>query len=268
MADDTESAVGSVRIDLAPPIGWLIVDNPARRNAVNLDMWRQFAPGLEELEDHPDIRVIVLRGGGDEIFISGADISEFETTRRDAASARDYEHADGSAFAALRQATKPTIAMIRGYCLGGGVGLAVACDLRIAAHGTVFGIPAARLGIGYPPSAFRDVVKLIGPSAAKMLYFTAGRVDHDEALRIGLVDRIVQPDILESETHAIAATIGANAPKTIRAAKAAIDLLTGAPEDADWARVHALTDACFDSEDFAEGRRAFLEKRKPVFRDR
>ncbi len=248
-----------------PPTGWLVVDNPRRRNAVSLAMWQAIPNAVGRLEKNDDVRVIVLRGAGEKTFISGADISEFETVRRDADSARAYEDANAEAFTALRRAAKPTISMIRGFCFGGGVGLAVATDIRIAADNALFSIPAARLGVGYPPEAVRDVVKLTGPSRAKDLFFGAGRISHDEAIAIGLVDRVVPADKLEPETRAFAAAIADNAPLTLRAAKAAIDAVTAEPGSVDFDHIRRLTDACFDSADFAEGRRAFLEKRRPRF---
>lgn len=263
----TEQPAGTARIlcQAEPPIGWLIVDNPGRRNAVNLAMWQAIPEAVRQFDEDDSIRVIVLRGAGETAFVSGADISEFETARRDADSARAYEDSNADAFTALRNAAKPTISMIRGFCFGGGVGLAVATDMRIAADDALFAIPAARLGVGYPPEAIRDVVKLTGPARAKELYYTARRIDHAEALAIGLIDRTIPAENLEKETRALCAVIADNAPLTLRAAKAAIDAVTAPPGTVDPQTLRELTDACFDSADFAEGRTAFLEKRKPVF---
>ena len=254
------------RIDGA--IGWLVIDNPERRNAVALSMWKAIPEVVAGLDAHPDVRVIIIRGAGEVAFVAGADISEFAETRKDAAHALAYEELNGAAYAALRHAHKPTLAMIHGFCMGGGMGLAVAADMRLAADNAVFAIPAARLGVGYPPDGIRDAVKLIGPARAKDLFFTARRVDHAEALAIGLVDRVLPAAELEAETRALAATIAANAPLSIIAAKAAIDAVSGDPATADYERVRALTNTCFDSADFAEGRTAFMEKRKPVFQGR
>lgn len=253
-----------LRADVEPPIGWLIVDHPERRNAITLSMWRALPALVAALDADPAVRVIVLTGGGGQAFVSGADIAEFAEVRKDAASARAYEDVNEAAFAALRMATKPTVAMIRGPCFGGGVGLAAACDLRIAADDAIFSIPAARLGIAYPPPAVADVVALVGASRAKELFFTARRVGHAEALAMGLVDRVVHAESLKSETLSLVATIAENAPLTITAAKAAIAAAGGAPGAAERAR--AAAEACFASDDFAEGRDAFLEKRPPQFR--
>jgi enoyl-CoA hydratase/carnithine racemase len=256
-----------LRITVEAPIGWLIVDHPERRNAVSLSMWKALPALVAALDANPAVRVIVLAGGGEQAFVSGADIAEFAEVRRDAASAHAYEDANEAAFAAFRRAEKPTLAMIRGACFGGGVGLAAACDLRIAADDAVFSIPAARLGIAYPPPAIADVVALVGLSRAKDLFFTARRVGHAEALAIGLVDRVVPAASLRDETVALAATIAGNAPLTLAAAKTAIAAaVTGDPAAAERAR--AAAEACFSSADFAEGRDAFLAKRAPRFTGR
>jgi enoyl-CoA hydratase/carnithine racemase len=253
-----------LRIAIEAPIGWLIVDHPERRNAVSLSMWKALPALVAALDAEPAVRVIVLCGGGEQAFVSGADIAEFAEVRRDAASARAYEDANEAAFAALRRAAKPTVAMIRGPCFGGGVGLAAACDLRIAADDAVFSIPAAKLGIAYPPPAIADVVALVGVSRAKDLFFTARRLDHAEALAIGLVDRVVAAASLRTETVALAETIAANAPLTIAAAKTAIAAAVSA-DPAAATRARAAAEACFSSADFAEGRDAFLAKRSPRF---
>ena len=251
---ETGEAEGRIVCRVEAPIGWLIVDNARRRNAVNLAMWQAFPEAVRTLEADDSVRLIVVAGAGDAAFVSGADISEFETVRRDADTARAYEEANAEAFAALRCAHKPTLAMIRGFCFGGGIGLAVATDMRIAADDALFSIPAGRLGVGYPPEAVRDVVKLTGPARAKDLFFTARRVGHEEALAIGLIDRVFAAAELEAETRKLAATIADNAPLTLKAAKAAIDAVTAEPDSVDMEAVRKMTDACFDSADFAEGR--------------
>jgi enoyl-CoA hydratase/carnithine racemase len=228
-------------------------------------MWKAIPGAVSALEAHPDVRVVVLRGDGDLAFVSGADISEFATVRKDAASARAYEASNAEAFAAIRHASKPTIAMIRGFCLGGGMGLAVACDLRIAADDAVFGIPAARLGVGYPPDCMADVVSAVGPQRAKELFFTGRRLTATEALEIGLLIAVHSVEALENEAIDLALAIAHNAPLTIRAAKAAIDAAAAGTLTRDRERLVRLTDACFASTDFAEGRAAFLEKREAKF---
>lgn len=264
-ANAPAEAAGRIVLHVEAPIGWLVIDNERRRNAVSLAMWRDIPRAVAALEADDRVRVIVLRGAGEATFVAGADISEFAEVRKDAETARAYETDNSAAFDALRACSKPTIAMIRGFCMGGGVGLSVACDLRFSTTEACFAIPAAKLGIGYPAGAVRDVVKLVGPARAKDLYFSARRVEAAEAQAIGLVDRLLAPDDLETETRAYAETIAANAPLTQRAAKAAIDAVTADPASADWGAVEALTEACFDSADFAEGRTAFLERRAPTF---
>ena len=260
-------AIADARIELEieSPIGWLVLDNRARRNAVTLDMWRKIPEAIAALNENDAVRVIILRGAGEETFVSGADISEFSTARRDARNAQDYENTNLIAFDAIRASAKPTIAMIRGFCIGGGMGIAAACDLRFAAEGSRFAIPAAHLGLGYPPAAVRDIVALVGKARAKDLFFSARRAEADEALAIGLIDRLVGDADLERHTRAYAGNIAENAPLTIAAAKAAIEALTGDPATADWEAVETSAARCFDSADFTEGRTAFLEKRTPQF---
>ncbi len=258
---------GQIVTTIDGAIGTIIIENPARHNAVSREMWLAIPQAVAELSTHEDVRVIVLRGAGEGAFVSGADISEFDVVRKDAATSRDYEAANGGAFRALRTCEKPTIAMIRRFCMGGGVGLAVACDLRIAADDSLFAIPPGRLGLAYPIEAMKDVVDLIGASATKDLYFTARRFDATEALRLGLVNRVVPTADLEAETLTLAQTIAANAPLTLRAVKATVEgHRLGA--HADWTRIKQICEACFDSEDYAEGRAAFREKRPPVFTGR
>lgn len=247
-------------------VGRLVIDHPEKRNALSLAMWKAIPGAVAALDADPRVRVIVVAGAGETAFVSGADISEFAEVRKDAESARAYEASNGGAFRAIREAAKPTIAMIRGFCLGGGMGIAVACDLRIGAEDATFGIPAGRLGVGYPADCMRDVVNAVGPVRAKELFFTARRLDGREAAAIGFLVKAVPAADLAAETAALAAMIARNAPLTLKAAKAAIMACVGEPGEADWARVQGLTDACFDSADFAEGRTAFLEKREPVFR--
>jgi len=248
------------------PIATLAIDNPAKHNALDLDMWRALPGLVESLDRDERVRAIVLRGAGTESFASGADIAEFETVRADAEDGRRYEAINEAAFWAVAHCSKPVIAMIRGFCLGGGFGLALSCDLRIASGNAIFGIPAARLGVGYPPGAMKLVTAALGAPAAKDLFYTARRIDAEEAQRLGVVQRVVPDASLEQTTLALAQDIAGNAPLTIRAAKAAIDAAVGlAHPDTDPV---ALADRCFDSADAVEGRRAFLEKRKPVFTGR
>ncbi len=245
-------------------IGWLVLNRPERRNALNAAMWAAIPALMKSLDDSPDVRVIVIRGAGAEAFAAGADISEFGEARNDAAAAKTYEAVNGAAFAAVRGASKPVIAMIQGFCFGGGLALALACDLRVAGASAVFSLPPARLGLAYPLDGLRDLVSAIGHAAAKAMIFTARRVPAAEARDIGLIDSQVAD--AEAEVRALCAQIAEGAPLTQRHAKRAIDMIAGRPGHLSTDEIAALAAACFDSADYAEGRAAFLEKRKPVFR--
>jgi enoyl-CoA hydratase/carnithine racemase len=242
--------------------------NPAKRNAMSLEMWGAMREILEDFQADPEIRVVVMQGDGDRAFVSGADISQFEKSRSDADSAAAYAAVSDGARAALAALDKPLIALIRGYCLGGGLGIAMTADLRFAAAGARFGIPAANLGIAYNPENLRRLVNLVGPSVAKDILFSARRLEAEEALRVGLVDRVVAPEALEEEVRSYAATLAEKAPLSQRASKAIVNELMKpeSVQDPDLMRRHVET--CFNSADYAEGRRAFMEKRTPVFQGR
>ena len=261
------SPTPKLTVSLEGAVATVALDNPARRNALDLEMWQALPPLFAEIGADPDVRVVLLRGAGEAAFSAGADIAEFETVRADAAGGQAYEAANEAAFWAVARCPKPVIAAIRGACLGGGFGLALSCDLRIAAEDAVFGVPAARLGVGYPPGAVRLLTAALGVANAKHLFFTAGRIDATAALRLGVVQLIVATDRFEQAASSLARTIARGAPLTLRAAKAAIHEAVGlsAPGDASAA---SLADACFDSADYREGRRAFLEKREPRFTGR
>ncbi len=246
--------------------GWLVLNRPERRNALNADMWAAIPPLMKLLDDAADVRTIVIRGAGAEAFAAGADISEFGEARNDAAMAARYERINGEAFAAIRGASKPVIAMVQGFCIGGGLAIALACDLRIADDTARFALPPARLGLAYPLDGLRDLVATIGPAAAKQMIFTARRLKAAEALTIGLIDHVAAD--LAADVGSLCAEIAEGAPLTITHAKRAIDLITGRPGHEDDAEVARLAARCFDSADYAEGRRAFAEKRKPEFRGR
>ena len=249
------------------PVGWLVFDNPARRNAVSLDMWEAMATALTAFEADPDVRVIVLRGEGGRAFVAGADISQFEQQRSSPESIAAYDAVSERASRALANAVKPTIAMIEGFCIGGGVGIAITCDLRVANEDARFAIPAARLGLGYGPSGVKRLIDLVGPAYTKEIFFTARRFDAAEALAMGLVNRVVPAADLGATVAAMCAMIAANAPLTIAALKrTAGELARGA--EGDMAACEALIAGCFASADYVEGRRAFMDKRPPVFKGR
>ena len=254
-----------LRLERDGGLAVLVLDNPARLNALTADMWAAIPRLIGEAEADPAVRVIVLKGAGGKAFSAGADISEFDSARTGDA-AKAYDALNHAAFEALLGAGKPTLAMVEGFCLGGGLGIAACCDLRIANEAATFAIPAAKLGLGYHPRWVRTLLTLAPAASVKELLFTGRRFTSQEALAMGLVNRVHSAAVLDSEMRALAEAIAGNAPMTIRAAKAAIDALTLKPETADIARLEALVRACFDSADYAEGRKAFAEKRKPQFK--
>jgi enoyl-CoA hydratase len=246
------------------PIGWMTFNKPARRNAVSLDMWEAMPLILDRFEQDSAVRVIVLKGAGDHAFVSGADISQFEKARSSPESNAHYDRISGIAGQRLANCSKPTIAMIRGFCIGGGLAIALGCDIRIANEGARFGIPAARLGLGYGAPGVKKLMEVVGPSFTKEIFFTARHFPAAEAREMGLVNRVVTDDLLEDYTRQYCATIGDNAPMTMHALKRTVAELVRA-EKADLAACEALVSACFESQDYIEGRRAFMEKRRPVF---
>jgi enoyl-CoA hydratase len=244
-------------------VGYLIFNRPERRNAVSLEMWLAIPEVMAVFNADPQIRSIVLAGAGREAFIAGADISEFENERKDAKAALAYEERNTAAYRAIAESPKSVIAMIDGFCIGGGVAIAAACDMRIAAIGSTFAVPAARLGLAYPPYAMGLLLRAVTPSRAKFLIHTARRLTAEEARDFGLVDKVVPREELGEYVAGLTSAIAENAPLTIAAANATIDALF-AEGDVDENARRAIM-ACFDSEDYSEGRRAFIEKRKPVF---
>jgi enoyl-CoA hydratase/carnithine racemase len=262
------SPTPKLRVEIEGGVGRLLIDNASRRNAIDFEMWRALPEIARALDDDPDVRVVMLRAAPGLSFCSGADISEFSTVRASAEGGRAYEAANLEAFDALAQMSKPTVAAIGGFCMGGGMGLAASCDLRIAREDAVFAIPAARLGVGYPPAAMAYVTSAVGVQTAMEMFFTARRLDAREALARGFVAQLAPNDGFEDAVTALAKTIAANAPLTLRAAKAAIRAATGAPHAPSAEQCDALATLCFDSADFEEGRSAFLEKRAPKFTGR
>jgi len=247
-------------------IGWMVFNNPERRNAVSLDMWQAIPSVLENFEKDAEVRVVVLAGAGDKAFVAGADISQFEKQRSSEADVRRYEEIGEAAQAKLQTFDKPVIAMIRGYCLGAGMNIANVCDLRIAADDARFGIPAGKMGLGYRASSMKNLVDTVGAPFAREIMLTARQFSAAEALHMGLVHKVVAVAELESSARKYCEDIAANAPLTLRAAKRTIREVSKRDYDVElcksWVR------ECFESEDYVEGRRAFMEKRKPQFRGR
>ena len=247
------------------PIGRVIFNNPARHNAVSLDMWQAVAQIMEDFENDDQIRVIVLSGAGGKAFVSGADISKFENERATLDATKHYNATVEKAYAGVQEFPKPTIAMIRGYCIGGGLGLAVCCDLRICSDNSRFAVPAAKLGLGYSYAGLRRLIDVVGPAFAREIFYTARQFDTEEARLMGLVNRVVPADELESYVKNYAETIAANAPLTVKAVKYIVGEVMKDESKRNVARCAELVEQCFASKDFIEGRRAFMEKRKPAF---
>ena len=247
------------------PIGWLTFNNPARRNAVSIDMWEAIPQVLDRFEQDAEIRVIVLKGEGDKAFVSGADVSQYEKQRSSAEGIQYYEEIASRVQDRLQGCDKVLVAMIRGYCLGAGINISLCCDLRIAAEDARLGIPAAKLGLGYRASSLKNLVDTVGPAYAREVLVTGRQFKAEEAKAMGLVHRVTPVAELEPLVLQYCAMISENAPLTIRASKRIVRELLKPSAAFDAQACAALVKQCFDSQDYIEGRRAFMEKRKPVF---
>lgn len=249
-------------------IGRITFNTPQRRNAIGLEMWQAMPEILADFAADESVRVIVLNGAGGKAFSAGADISQFEKVRSSEGAIADYNTHVDKAQKALAGVAKPTIAEIQGLCVGGGLAVALNCDLRIASDDSRFAIPAAKLGLGYGADGIRPLVDLVGPSAAKEIFFTARLFDAAEALGMGLVNRVVPAADLTSVVVDYAETIGANAPLTVQAVKTIVGEVVKDPDGRDMDLCQAVVDRCFASADYIEGRQAFMEKRRPNFQGR
>lgn len=251
-----------VRVEMSGPIAEIVIDRPERRNAVDLAMWRAIPDAVAEASGGSETRVIVLRGGGDKAFVSGADISEFNTVRCDAATNAEFTRQVLAATGSIRAAPQPVVAAIQGFCIGGGIVLASACDLRVATNDSQFAVPAAKLGLGYELENYEALVRLVGHGSAAHMVLTAQMFSAEEALRMGLVQEVVEPDGLMGRVRELGETMARLAPLTLAATKRSgqVSLKSDGRKIA-----QAAIDLCFDSEDFVEGRAAFGEKRRPVF---
>src|ERR1700753_1740712 len=259
-------ADGKILQNITDGVGIITFNNPDKRNAMSIEMWDGLGAALIELRDDDEVRVVILTGAGDKAFMSGADISQFEKNRRNAQANEEYNRKSDAQRAVLADYPKPTISCIRGFCLGGGMQMAMLTDMRFAAEDSQFGIPAAKLGSAYGYEGLRNLVSLVGPSWARLIMYTGMRIPSAEALRIGLVDRVLPNGELLKATMEIARTISGNAPLAIKAAKITIAQVLKDPAARDMNSVKQIGLECMDSEDFREGRRAFMEKRKPQFK--
>ena len=251
------------------PIGWIVFNQPEKRNAVSQEMWQQMPEHVGDLAADDAIRVVILRGAGEQAFVAGADISQFKDRRRNMADEEEYRRISAQGQEALARLGKPLLAMIHGYCVGGGVGIAITCDIRIAADDARFGIPAARLGLGYHYRGMEKLMTLVGPAYTKEIFFTA-RTDFtaQDALRMGLVNQVVPRAELLGYTREYAQRIARNAPLTLRSAKTTVEQLLRPSAERDLALLDKLLADCFNSQDYQEGVRAFSEKRRPQFQGR
>lgn len=249
-------------------IGWMIFNNPERHNAVSLDMWEAVIDIIADFEHDEAVRVVVVRGVGEKSFVSGADVSKFDDERAAQNAVQRYDAVTEGAYSSLRASSKPTIAMIQGYCIGGGANLAVCCDLRICSDTAKFAIPAARLGLGYGYTRVRRLLDVVSPAFAKEIFFTARQFGAEDARIMGLVNRVLPQGELEAYVTDYARQIAANAPLTVSSIKRIVSEALKDPTDRDLALCERLVRECFESEDYAEGRLAFAEKRKPSFKGR
>jgi enoyl-CoA hydratase len=246
-------------------VGIVTFNNPQRHNAVSLDMWKATTRALKAFAADSEVRVVVLTGAGGKAFVSGADISKFASERASLAATRAYDVTTAAAFASIHEFPKPTIAMIRGYCIGGGLGVASCCDLRICSDDSKFAVPAAKLGLGYGYAGLKRLIDIVGPSFAKEIFYTARQFDAQEAHAMGLVNRVMAAAELEAYVKSVTDMICANAPLTIQAVKFAAGEILKDESRRDVAGVEKMVEACFASRDYVEGRTAFMAKRKPVF---
>jgi enoyl-CoA hydratase len=263
-----EYANGKMLAEVEAEIGVITFNQPEKRNAISVEMWTGLAAILERFAADPAVKVVVLTGAGQKAFVSGADISQFDQLRADADAQQEYDRMTSAGRAALARFAKPMIAQIRGFCLGGGLNVAMQADIRVAAQGAQFGAPAAKIGNVYGLEMARKLVSLVGPAHARLLLYTGDRIDAAEAERIGLVNYTVAEEALEDRVKGIARAIAGNAPLSVLAHKVVISEAVKDVGERDAGTMQAALKACLDSDDYREGRRAFMEKRSPRFTGR
>lgn len=246
-------------------IGWMVFNNPKRHNALSLEMWRGISEIIEYFEANEEVRVVVMRGAGEKAFVSGADITEFDKNRSSAEQEQNYGKVSARGARSLGTMTKPLIALIKGYCIGGGLATALHADIRFSTPDSTFGIPAAKLGLGYDYEGLAKLSRIVGPARARDILFSARFLSAEEAHQCGIVQFISERDSIEPDVTEYAERIANNAPLTVRAAKAAVNAFESQPDDDAIQEVRSLVRDCFNSQDYKEGRRAFAEKRRPKF---
>jgi len=249
-------------------VGLITFNQPEKRNAMSLEMWTGLGEILDEFREDDSVRVVILSGAGNKAFVSGADISQFEKNRSNANAQQEYDRLTSSGRARFQTFPKPIIARIRGFCLGGGLAIAMSADLRIAAVDSEFGIPAAKLSIAYAPESVKRLIDLVGPAHARMILYTARRIDAAEAERIGLINKMVSDEELNEYVLDLARTIADNAPLSVAASKLMINEMLKDESKRDTAAMARMMQTCFDSADYKEGRTAFMEKRAPRWQGR
>ncbi len=260
-----ELAEGKILASIENGVGRVVFNQPEKRNAMSVNMWAGMGEALDRFAEDPSVRCVVLQGAGDKAFVSGADISQFEKVRSNADAQKEYDRLTSAGRQKLMNFGKPVIAQIRGFCMGGGLGIAMSTDIRIASDDSQFGIPAAKLSIAYGFDMVRALVDLVGPAHAHMILMTGERFSAKEAERIGLVNRVVPADQLEAEVNKLTATLAGNAPLSLKTNKMMVKAVCRDAADRDLEAIQAAMAACFDSNDYREGRRAFMEKRRPAF---
>ncbi|GAC1337452.1 MAG: enoyl-CoA hydratase [Acetobacteraceae bacterium] len=263
-----EYASGKMLASVQDGVGLITFNQPEKRNAMSVEMWDGLTSILDTWDEDPAVRVIVLTGAGDKAFVSGADISQFAANRSNAEAQKEYDKVTSAGRARLSTYPKPVIARIQGFCLGGGLGIAMGADLRIASESSAFGIPAAKLGIAYGFDMVRRLISLVGHAHARTLLFTGDRIGAREAERIGLVNQVVPDAELDATVQKLARTIAGNAPLSVKGMKFILAQALRDPDEREMAGVHQAVSTCFDSADYTEGRTAFMEKRKPAFQGR
>jgi enoyl-CoA hydratase/carnithine racemase len=245
-------------------VATVILNRPESHNAINVAMYADLPDVVRALDADPTVKVIVMRGAGTRSFASGADISEFEAERSDAVKAKAYNEKVAAAEHAIEELTKPSIAMIHGYCIGGGAGLALACDIRFADRAAKFAITPAKLGLVYSLESSKRMVDLVGPSRTKWILYSGQQIPADRAYELGLFDEVVDADDLEELTYGFADTVCSRAQFSVRAGKVMVDKVVAGQVRDDEATID-LRNSSFDTEDFTEGVQAFMAKRSPNF---